>query len=150
MKALQAAQSCAINLSRRSAALIAKFAWGVLKGSLGVAKAVTAIGSRELAIDKNSCASFSRAGADVVGGEYSGDCGGNDESFRFGEETKRNAHRLLLRSEQRRFAVERINEDPAQSRGGKREKMSAAHVRSVTEESTCGANAEAPPDPCYK
>jgi hypothetical protein len=35
----------------------------------------------------------------------------------------------VLRAEERSLAVERINEDAAKSRGGKGEKMAAAHVR---------------------
>ena len=109
--------------------MVAEFAWGSFKGRFRVTKAVAAVRAAKLAIDKDCNASFSRAGAGVVRRKYARGRRRNDKSFLFSEETKRDAHRFVLCGEQRSFAVERINQDAPKSRGGKREKMAAAHVR---------------------
>ena len=150
MKALEALQTVAVNLPWRSAALIAEFACSVFKGRLRVTKAIPAIGTRKLTINEDSHAGFSRAGARIVRREDARGRSRNDESFRFGEKAERNSHRLMLCGEKRGFAVKRINEDAPESSGRKREKMTAAHVRSVTEESRRGTRGGGAPHPWYK
>jgi hypothetical protein len=116
-------------LPRRGAPLVAEFSRGVFKRRLRVPKTIAAIGASELAININSHSSFSRTWARVVGREDAGCRGSNDEGFRFCEKTKRDANGFGLRREERGFPVERIHENAAESCGGKREKMAAAHVR---------------------
>ena len=129
MKAPQARQTIAINLPRRGAPLVAEFAGGIFKWRLGVAKAVPAVRARKLTVDKNGHAGFSRAWVGVVGREYARCSRSDDEGFRFCKKTEGDTNQLMLGREESGFAVERINEDAPESRGGKREKMAAAHVR---------------------
>jgi len=113
----------------RGAALVAKFARGIFKRRFCVPKTIGAIRAGELAIDKNSYASFARAGAGLIGREYARCRSGDNQGLRFRKKTKRDANRLMLRPKKGGFAIKRINEDAPESRGGKREKMTAAHVR---------------------
>ncbi len=129
MKALEALQTFAIDLPGRGAALVPELAGCVFKGRVSVAKTIEAIGTCKLAIDKDGHPGFASTGAGVVGREDTRGSGGHNESFRFGQNTKRNANRFVLCGEEGSFAVERIDEDAAQSCGGKSEKMAAAHMR---------------------
>src|SRR5579864_4975697 len=129
MKVLQTLQAIAVNLARRGAALVAKFARSLLKRRLGIAKTVATVLPGELAVDEDGDTGFSRAGAGVIRREDARSRGGDDKGLSFREEAQRDADGFVLRAEERGFAVQRINEDAAESRSGKRKKMAAAHVR---------------------
>ena len=107
--------------------MIAELGGGVCKGGLRVAKTIAAVGAGELAVDVDGNAGFAGARARIVSGENAGGCGGNDQSFLFREEAKRDAERFVLGGEERRSAVKRINEDAAEGGCGHSEKMASAH-----------------------
>lgn len=150
VKSRQAPQTFAVDLPRRCAALIAEFVRRIFKGRLSITKAVPAVRTSQLAVNKKGHPGFPRTGARLVGRKDTRSRSGNNQGFRFREKTQRDAHRLVLCSQESRFAVERINEDASESRGGKGEKMAAAHVRSVTEERKRGTPREEPGYPWYK
>ena len=142
MKTLKGFQTFAVDLARRGAALITEFARSIFKRRLRIAKPIAAVRAGELAIDENGNAGFARAGAGFVGREDARRGGSNDEGFGLREKAKREANGLVLRSEERSFAVQRIHENAAQSCGGKREKMTAAHARECNRESENAIHAE--------
>ena len=86
MKTLQALQTIAVDLARRGAALVAKFARRIFKRRLSVAKAIAAVEAGKLAVDKDGDAGFARAGADVVRRKDAGGRRRDNESLRFREE----------------------------------------------------------------
>ena len=97
--------------------MIAQLARGVFKGWLGVTEAIAAVGAGELAIDVDGDTGFPRARARVVRWEDARCRSGDDEGLGFGKEAKRDADRLVLGRQKRSLAVERINQNAAQSCG---------------------------------
>jgi len=129
MKTLQTPQTLAVNLPRGGASLVTEFARGIFKGRLRVAKTIAAVSAGELPVNEDGDSRFACARARVIRREDARGRSGDYKSFRFREGTKGNSDRFVLCGQKRSFAVQRINEDPAESCCGKREKMTAAHVR---------------------
>ena len=129
METLQVFQTCAINLSRASLALVAKFGRSVFERRLGVAVAVAAIGPGELPINVDGDASLTRSRARIISRENARGSRSNDKSLCFGEKPKGDAKRLVQWGKERNFAIQRIDEYPAKAGGGEREKMAASHAR---------------------
>jgi len=127
-KSCERFQAIAIDFTRRLFALIAEFDGGFFEGRLCVAKTVAAVGAGELAVDVDGDAGFAGAGAGVVRRENARGSGRDDQGFFFGKEAKRDANGLVLGSEKRSFAIERINQDAAERGCRESEKVTAAHA----------------------
>src|SRR5262245_57695432 len=138
MKTAQAFQAFAIDLARRGGTLVAELARRVFERRLRVAKAIAAVGAGKLAINKDGDTGFTCTRTGIVGREDARGSRGNSESFGFGEEAKWDAKRPVLRGEERSLAVKRVDKNAAESRSRQREKMTPAHGRSVSEESSWG------------
>ena len=132
MKACQVFQAFAVDFARRFFALVAEFVRSFFEGRLRVAITIAAVGAGELAVDVDRDAGFARARAGIVRREDARHRSGDDEGFGFGKKTKWNSHRLLLRGEQRRLAIERVDNDSAEGGGGKSQKMAPAHGQEST------------------
>ena len=117
VKAFQSLQAIAINLARSLLALIAELGGSVFERRLCVAITVAAVRAGELVVNADGDASFARSGAGIVGGKNARSGSGDDEGFGFGEEAEWNADGFALGGEEGGFAVERINEDSAESCG---------------------------------
>ena len=115
-------------MPRRRAALITKLTGRVFKRWLRVTKTIAAVRAGELAVDKKGDAGLAGAGTGLVRRKNPRGRRGDNKSFAFFKKTKRDADRFVLCGKERSFAVERINQNPPESCGGKREKMTAAHI----------------------
>src|SRR4029077_8235966 len=101
---------------------------GIDEGPFGVAVFVTAIGTGELAVDKDDDAGLGRSGTARVTGENAGAGCCDHAGFLRSEEAQWHLHRSVLSLQAHWFTRESIQQSAAHRGGGYGQELSAFHI----------------------